>query len=74
MVSTARGSHADKGVPDVPSFMKLVSTIIGSFALVGGLYALLVVRGDPQLIVFSVAFLGGTILLGIAAILHKLGS
>jgi hypothetical protein len=54
--------------------MKLVSAIIGSVAVVGGVYALLVLRGDLQFVIFAVAFLGGTILLGITAILHKLGS
>lgn len=58
----------------MPGLMKVLSIIIGSLSVVAGVYVLVVVRGDPQIIVFSVAFLGGAILLGIAAILDKLGA
>jgi len=67
------GGLVAEGGLDVQEFMRLVSTIVGSAALVGGVYALIVMRGDAQIPVFVSAFLGGTILLGITAILHKLG-
>jgi hypothetical protein len=58
----------------VQEFMRIVSAIVGAAGLVGGVYALIVLRGDAQLPVFVSSFLGGTILLGITAILHKLGT